>query len=256
MRKTLLALSLLSMLALGACGGDPLEEAINKRNDEGNKGGGGGAAATPLTATLKGKISFEGAAPTPKNITTSSDPGCKGAKVVGEEIVVSDGGLENVILYVSGGDLAGKSFPKPTEEVTLKQEGCHYVPHALTVQVGQTLKIINEDDTAHNIHVWSEINPSFNESQASKGVETKKTFSKEEIMFPVRCDVHNWMNAFMGVFNTPLSTVSTKGGAFEMKLPAGTYEITAEHEKLGKKTMMVTVADNATAELNFTFKAS
>ena len=134
------------------------------------------------------------------------------------------------------------------------QQGCHYVPHALALQVGQTLKIINEDDTAHNIHVWSETNPSFNESQASKGVETKKTFDKEEIMFPVRCDVHNWMNAFIGVFKTPLSTVSKKGGAFEMKLPAGTYEITAEHEKLGKKTMMVTVADNGTAELNFTFK--
>jgi len=255
MRKIVLALSLLATLAFAACGDDPLEKALKERNAEGNKGG-GGAAATPLTATLKGKITFDGAPPAEKTIPTSSDPGCKGAKVVGQEIVVSDGGLENVILYVSGGDLAGKSFAKPTEEVTLKQEGCHYVPHALTLQVGQTLKIINEDDTAHNIHVWSEINPSFNESQASKGVETKKTFSKEEIMFPVRCDVHNWMNAYMGVFNTPLSTVSKKGGAFEMKLPAGTYEITAEHEKLGKKTMMVTVADNGTAEVNFTFKST
>jgi plastocyanin len=252
MRKTLLALSLLSMLALGACGGDPLEDAIAKRN----AGGGGGAAATPLTATLKGKITFEGAVPPAKTLPTSSDPGCKAAKVVDESTVVSDGGLENVILYVSGGDLAGKTFAKPTEEVLLKQEGCHYVPHALTLQVGQTLKIVNEDETAHNIHVWSEINPSFNESQPSKGVETKRQFSKEEIMFPVRCDVHNWMNAFIGVFNTPLSTVSKKGGAFEMKLPAGTYEITAEHEKWGKKTMMVTVAESGTAELNFTFKAS
>jgi plastocyanin len=251
MRKTLLALSLLSMFVWTACGGDPLEKARKERG-----GGGGGAAATALSATVKGKITFDGAAPAVKPITTSSDPGCKNSKVVGEEIVVSDGGLENVILYVSGGDLAGKTFAKPTEEVTLAQEGCHYVPHALTIQVGQTLKIINQDETAHNIHVWSEINPSFNESQASKGVETKKTFTKEEVMFPVRCDVHNWMNAFIGVFNTPLSTVSKKGGAFELKLPAGTYEITAEHEKLGKKTQMVTVAENGSADLNFTFKAT
>jgi hypothetical protein len=56
------------------------------------------------------------------------------------------------------------------------------------------------------------------------------------------------------VFAHPLHTVSKQGGAYEMKLPAGTYEITAEHEKLGKQTMMVTVADNGSAELNFTFK--
>jgi hypothetical protein len=134
--------------------------------------------------------------------------------------------------------------------------GCHYIPHALTIQVGQPLEIVNDDNTAHNIHAWAEVNKPFNESQASKGVKTTKVFDKEEVLLPVRCDVHNWMNAFIGVFAHPLHTVSKQGGAYEMKLPAGTYEITAEHEKYGKQTQMVTVADNGTADLNFTFKAN
>jgi plastocyanin len=247
MRRTLLALSLISLLAFAACG---------KEEDPLAKYGGPAGGGTPvaMNATVKGKIAFEGTAPTPRKISTSSDPGCKGAAVVSEEIVVSDGGLENVILFVSGGDVAGKSFPPKTEQVLLNQEGCHYIPHALTLQVGQPLKILNSDETAHNVHAWAEVNKPFNESQSSKGVETIKTFDKEEILLPVRCDVHNWMNAYIGVFNHPLHTVSKAGGAYEMKLPAGTYEITAQHEKLGKQTQMVTVAADGSADLNFTFK--
>ena len=246
MRKTMLSLSLLSLLAYTGCGGDdPFKDA-----------GGGGATApsVPLTATVKGKIAFEGTAPAPRKISTSSDPGCKNANLVDETMVVSDGGLENVIVYVSGG-LEGKTFPTPKEQITLNQEGCHYIPHALTIQVGQPLRILNSDDTAHNVHAWAEVNAGFNESQSSKGVETIKIFDKEEMMLPVKCDVHNWMNAYIGVFNHPLHTVSKMGGAYEFKLPAGTYEITAQHESLGKQTQMVTVSDNGSADLNFTFKA-
>jgi plastocyanin len=253
MRKTLFVLGLLCLLAFTACGGGGGDDVLN---DKGSGGGNAGAAAAPpLTATLKGKIVFEGTAPTPKKIVTSSDPGCKNSDLTSEDVVVSDGGLENVILYVSGG-LEGKKFPTTKDAVTLDQHGCHYVPHALTLMVGQPLKIVNSDDTAHNIHAWAEVNMPFNESQSSKGVETTKMFDKEEVLLPVRCDVHNWMNAFIGVFSHPLHTVSKKGGAYELKLPAGTYEITAEHEKFGKQTQMVTVADNGSAELNFTFKAA
>jgi plastocyanin len=241
MHKKLFALSLLCIFAW-ACKPPGIEEGPN-------------TPAPTLTATLKGRIIFEGTAPTPKKISTSSDPACKNSNLVSEEVVVSDGGLENVILYVSGGDIEGKSFPVSREEPVLSQEGCHYSPHALTLQVGQRLKIVNNDETAHNIHAWSEINPAFNESQSSKGVVTTKTFLKEEVMIPVRCDVHNWMNAFIGVFNTPLSAVSGKAGAYELKLPVGAYTITAVHEKFGKKEQMVTVAENSSAELNFTFKA-
>jgi len=252
MRKSLLTLSLLSFLAYAACGkpDDPFK-------DFGPSGGGnaGGAAPLNLNATVKGKIIFDGTAPTPKPIPTTSDPGCKNNTLVAEDTVVSDGGLENVIIYVSGGDIAGKTFPTSKEVKTLDQHGCHYVPHALTLQVGQPLKIVNSDDTAHNIHAWAEVNAPFNESQSSKGVETTKMFDKEEVLLPVRCDVHNWMNAFIGVFKHPFHTVSGKGGAYELKLTPGTYEITAEHEKLGSQKAMITVAADGSVDQNFTFKA-
>jgi len=252
MRKTLIALSLLSLLVYAACGGnkDPFD-----LDNVPSGGGGTGGPTVPLNSTVKGKIAFEGTPPAAKKLPTSADPKCQNPNLVSEDVVVSDGGLENVMLYVTKGH-EGKALPARTEPVTLDQQGCHYVPHAMTLQVGQPLRILNSDDTMHNVHAWAMVNKPFNESQNGKGEETKKVFDKEEIMMPVKCDVHNWMQSFIGVFNHPLHTVSGKGGAFELKLPAGTYEITAQHEKLGKQTQMVTVADNGSADLNFSFKAA
>ena len=59
-------------------------------------------------------------------------------------------------------------------------------------------------------------------------------FTKPEVI-PIRCDVHKWMGAFVGVFDNPFNTVSKAHGSFELKLPPGNYEITFWHEKLGKK---------------------
>lgn len=253
MMKPLVFVCLLSCtMVFSSCGGNNNDDLALPA------GGGGGAASGPAvaaTATVKGKIAFEGEAPMLRKISTSSDPKCMNPDLRAEDTVVTDGGLENVIIYVSSG-LEGKSFPQNNTEVLLDQEGCHYRPHALTVQTNQPIKIRNSDDTAHNIHAWAEKNASFNESQVSKGAESIKKFDKEEIMLPIRCDVHNWMNAFVGVFAHPFHTVSKAGGAYEMKLPAGKFEITAIHEKLGKKTMMVEVADNASVDLNFSFSAT
>jgi plastocyanin len=251
MRKTLLFITLFSLVAFAACGGGNNDGIPNLPNLPSGPGGGGGVKET-LNATVKGKIAFEGTAPAPSS-TRVSDPGCGVASVPSEAIVVSDGGLENVILFVSS-DLAGKNFDAPSGAKVLDQMGCQYKPHALTVQVGQDLKITNSDPVAHNVHAWTEVNPTFNVAQAKKGEETIKKFSKEEMHFPIKCDVHNWMNSFVGVFNHPLHTVSKAGGAYEIKLPAGTYEITAVHEKLGTQKQMVTVAADGSADLNFSFK--
>jgi hypothetical protein len=80
-------------------------------------------------------------------------------------------------------------------------------------------------------------------------------FDKAEVPVPIRCDVHRWMNSFVGVFDHPSHTVSTKGGAFEFKVPAGKYEVTAWHEKYGSHKGTIEVTDGGKAEVNFTFKA-
>ncbi len=73
-------------------------------------------------------------------------------------------------------------------------------------------------------------------------------------MFLVKCDVHPWMTAYVGVFANPFFSVTGTDGKFTISgLPPGTYEITAWHEKLGTQTATVTVAAAKPAAANFTF---
>ncbi len=89
-----------------------------------------------------------------------------------------------------------------------------------------------------------------------QGMRVTKTFNQNEVMVKIKCDVHSWMAAYVGVLDHPYYAVSDVAGNFKIgPLPPGTYEIEAWHEKLGTMTQSVTVGDNATATADFTFAA-
>ena len=76
-------------------------------------------------------------------------------------------------------------------------------------------------------------------------------------MIPFKCDVHGWMNAWIGVLDHPFYAVTTANGTFSLKgLPPGTYTIEAWHEKLGTQTQTITVGAKETKDVAFTFKAA
>src|SRR4030095_14589548 len=106
------------------------------------------------------------------------------------------------------------------------------------------------------IHTLGEANPTWNVAQAAKDMISKHKFDKEEVLLPIKCDVHGWMRSFIAVLNHPFGTVSAAGGKYELKLPAGKFEITAIHEKYGKQTAMVDVKDNDHKMVDLKFKAS
>jgi len=259
-KRTLNFCVLLLVLGLvAACGGG--ESTTELPPAEGGGGGGGGAPAPNASATITGKISFEGTPPPNDKVQMSSDPYCQtkaSEYPTLETVKVSDGGLENVIVYVSSGLPTGVSYPPPTDPVEVDQQNCHYIPHVFTLRTNQQVKIKNSDMTLHNIHAFPANNPQFNVGQPVAGMVNETKFAKPETdpPMPIRCDVHKWMGAFVGVFDHPYHTVSKNGGTFELKVPPGNYEVTAWHERFGKKTMMVQVGDNEKKEAAFSFSAT
>jgi plastocyanin len=244
-------------LAAGCGGGGSNDEVPPAPAGGGANAGGPAFDMAKVNATVSGKISFEGTPPPNDKVQMSADPYCQmhaSDYPTLETVKVSDGGLENVIVYISGNAPTG-GFPVPAA-MEINQENCHYIPHVFTLQTGQQLNVKNSDSTLHNIHAQGEKNAQFNVGQPVKGMVNNTTFKVPEVPLPIKCDVHKWMGAFVGVFDHPFATVSKQAGAFELKLPAGTYELTAWHEKFGKKTMMVTVADNDKKEVNFSFSAN
>ncbi len=226
-------------------------------------------AATPIdqstVGSVTGKVSFEGAKPQLKAIMMDQDPVCvqkhKGSTPKTEDGEVnSNGTLPNVFVYVKEG--AEKySFQTPTEPITLDQNGCVYKPHVLGVQVGQTLHITSSDPTTHNIHPMPTDNREWNESQAPGAAPLDKTFSRAEIVIPVKCNQHPWMRAYIGVTKNPFYAVTGSDGTFTIKgLPPGDYTIEAWTAIGGSKgqtqTQKVTVGPKETKTADFTFKAS
>jgi plastocyanin len=214
-------------------------------------------AATPIdpatAATVSGTVKFEGAAPKPAKIDMSQDPNCQGANVA-ENVVVSDGHLQNVFIYVKEG-LGNRAFDVPKDAVTLNQTGCKYHPHVLGVMAGQTIKIVNGDPTTHNIHPTPKDNREWNESQAPKAAPLEKSFAREEVMLPVKCNQHPWMRMFVNVVKNPFYAVTGPDGKFEIKgLPPGDYTLAFVHEKLGEQDQKVTLAAKDAKTVDATFK--
>ena len=235
----------------------------------GGGGGGGGdtaggaapeAAAQIDPATvgmISGMVNFAGEVPamTPLDMSREEDcaAGYGGDGPMSLNVLTSGGGLANVFVYLSDGVSGG---PAASGSAALNQEHCRYAPHVFGVQLGQNIAITNSDNLLHNINASPTENRGFNISQPRAGITSNQSFNVAEVMVPVRCDVHGWMNAYIGVVDHPYFATSDATGNFSIaNVPAGTYTMTAWHEEYGTMTTSVTVAAQATAEVAFDYSA-
>jgi plastocyanin len=209
-------------------------------------------------STITGTVVFDGKAPTLKPLAMDADPACAkkhSGPVPSEFLVLGNGNtMANAMVYVSKGLPAGKTYPAPTTPVTIDQNGCQYKPHVMGIMVGQPYRILNSDGVLHNIHTQPQLNKAFNQGMPATVKEATTKFDKAEAVFHVKCDVHPWMSAFVGVFSHPFFAVTGTDGKFTISgLDPGTYEITAWTERLGTQTATVTVGASDTKTQNFKF---
>jgi hypothetical protein len=244
---------LLSALFALACG------------DNGDQARGGQDAADHVqvdagtAGQVVGTVSFEGAAPAPRSIDMRAEQACAekhdGQPVDRPVVVDDDGRLKNVYVYVREG-LPSGTWPAADREVELDQDGCLYIPRVLGLQTGQTLVIRNSDGLLHNVNARPTNQRGFNISQPTN-MTTNRSFAQPEVMIPVRCDVHGWMAAYIGVQNHPYFAVTPENGEYRIdNLPPGEYVIEAWHEEYGTQTQTVTVAESGEARADFQYSAA
>ena len=250
----LAGVSILAAFAMAAaCGGAPETEAPEAAAPE--------TSAPPTepagSSTIAGTITYNGEVRKLRPLSMSADPACAAKHpepVKSEMLVLGEGNtMANVLVRVKGG-LPDRKWPTPSEPVVMDQRGCRYSPHVMGIMVNQPFRILNSDGLLHNVHALPEVNREFNMAMPASRTEAMETFNKEEDIFKIKCDVHPWMNAFVGVMGHPYFSVTRADGEFALSgLPAGTYEVEAWHERLGVKTESVTVADGETATVSFAF---
>jgi plastocyanin len=247
-------------MSLVACGGGNETSSTSAEPSAPSATPAGARVDANTAGSVKGMVMLDGAAPMNAAIKMQADPVCvkevKGTQFQETFTVGSDGkSLANVFVYVKDG-LGNYVYDTPTEPATIDQKECRYHPHVFGMRVGQPLQIVNSDPTLHNIHAIPKTNSEFNTGQPIQGMKTTHTFDKPEVMVPFKCDVHGWMNAYVGVLDHPYFAVTDQNGSFELKtLPPGTYTIEAWHERLGAQEQKVTIGEKETKDVAFTFKA-
>jgi plastocyanin len=217
--------------------------------------------ADPATAgSVDGRVSFQGKVPAHKVVDMSEDPQCAGlhkSPVFDDSIAAGrDGSLASVLVYVKQG-LEGKKFEPPRQTATIDQKGCWFNPRVLGIQTGQTLDVTNSDPVTHNIHPRAHLNREWNQSQDPGSEPLARRFLAPEIMIRVKCNIHSWMHAWIGVVDNPYYAVTGQDGRFSLpNLPPGQYTIEAWQEDLGTQQQQVTVGPHSSSTIAFLFKES
>ena len=260
-KRTIAGIAVLTAFGLTACGGGGNKPAENKEAAK-------PAESTPATpaapaadtanaGTITGKVSYTGAAPKLAKIKMDAEPSCAAkhsTQPMTQDVVLNGNGtLRYAIVYLKSGLPAG-DFPVPSSPATLDQDGCEYHPHVLAVMAGQEIQIKNSDQTTHNIHPLPTQNREWNKSQPAGAEPLMETFAREEITIPVKCNVHPWMKAYIGVFKHPFFAVSGEDGTFTIQnVPPGEYTIEVWQEKLGAQEQKVTVGAKETKTVDFSY---
>jgi plastocyanin len=249
------------------------------------KSGGGAAATTPSTpaaggggqtapaaaaggvGTLAGKVVFKGTPPTLPPLMRAGqakDATCAKETIADQKLVVdSSGGVANVFVFLPKAPPGAAITPPPTEPAIFDNKGCHFVPHALLVRVGQPVKIENDDyPLQHNTHTLPQRDPTggFNSTIPKEGKEFTYTRPEPEPC-EVKCDIHAWMHGWQFPIDHPFAAVTGPNGEFEIKnLPAGTYSFRVWAEgAIGhylNRNLSVTIKPGETTKIEIPYDAS
>jgi hypothetical protein len=164
-------------------------------------------------------------------------------------ILVNDGKVKNAVVRIEGIKQGKKADPA---NLTLDNKNCEFEPRVSWVLTGSNLVAKNSDPILHNTHLYlSEGNKNlFNIALPNQGQQIEKPLKKAGLV-DVKCDAHEWMQAWVVVSDHPYVAVTGDDGSFTLdNVPPGDYTLKIWHEKLGEKQATAKVEAGGTATVD------
>jgi plastocyanin len=141
---------------------------------------------------------------------------------------------------------------KPAKRtVEIDQKGMEFVPHIVTIAIGDTVKFENHDKVQHTV-----LSPEGGYDLGSWGAGESRSqkFSKAGVFSQV-CKIHPEMLGYVFVGQNDFAVVVADDGSFSLTgVPAGTYELDVWNSKLKASGQKVTVTDGGTTSASFELK--
>jgi hypothetical protein len=213
-----------------------------------------GAAAETVrgSGTILGEVVLVGVPPSMQPLKLGADPICAAASSRDEQVIATNGKLENVFIRLTD----GPAQPPPSVPVVIDQVSCVFRPRIQGAIRGQTLQIRNGDRTLHNVHGYAGPSTLFNYAQPATAPPVERGFPEGARVIKLKCDVHPWMTAYVLITDNGYFAVSGRDGSFSIRgIPAGSYHLEAWHERFGVKTAKVTLGEGETARVAFSYSA-
>lgn len=209
----------------------------------GNSWGGG---------SVSGIVTYQGIPPSGMKKSVGLDVETCGKQVPSEDLVIGKkGGIKNVVVFLKGPVAGARGFSGPEGGFVIDQKNCRFEPHVVIVPAGKSLEVLNSDGILHNFHTYSLSNRPINRAQPSSLPKMTLSFDRPEI-FEVRCDVHDWMRAWIVVAEHPYYVLTDEEGRFQLTdVPAGDYTLSLWHEALGRQSRRIVVREGEGARGDF-----
>ena len=180
--------------------------------------------ATPVSG-IEGRVILRGIPPPEIPIVMSPD--CASAQkqkpTTRHYVVNSNSGLANVFVVIRSG-LEGKTFPAPTNVVTMECVACQTQPYVAAVQTGQPFRFRNDSTFLENLHFTGRLNREGNYALPS-GTAINRVFDTPEDFIRIKGDAHPWFFGYISVVAHPFFAVTGSDGKFKLPdgLPDGRY---------------------------------
>ena len=207
-----------------------------------------------FTATrVSGVVSVAGLARVSKPLPVFKNRAVCGSQVPDETMLIdAQGGLQNAAILLRP---RTSKIKTGAARAVLDNHRCAFRPHIQIVTVGTELLLTNSDPMLHTVRARLGKETLFNVGLPRWRRVTK--FLDRPGVVRIDCDVlHTWMSAAIVVADTPYFALSDEKGYFTLDgLPAGNYEMEVWHERLGKKSLDLSLEIGAVRSLAIVYAA-
>jgi plastocyanin len=147
------------------------------------------------------------------------------------------GGRTNADVVVSL-SAPGLTASPPAAPATMDQKGFLFLPHVLAVVRGTTVRFLNSDPEDHNVYSPE---GGYNLGTWPPGQTRDQVFARPGV-YTQLCRVHQDMEAFIVVLDTPHFAVSDESGRYVIRnVPPGVYTLATWGKRLRRVEQPVTV---------------